>query len=577
MTHPLNTHLAQALAETATLLELAGESPFKARAFRNAARAIEELDRPAGDLLASGELAALKGIGKGILRAVAEYLEQGSIAAADELRADVPDVALELLKLPDLGPAKVRALVAALEIRRLEDLEAACLENRLLEVKGFGARSQQRLLESLRFLGRNRGRHRLGSVLATGRKLVAALAALPAVEQAALSGAARRGCEVVEELVLLLATADAGRASREAAELLTVAGAAVDHRAPDRLAGHLDGNVRFEARLVAPPAFGTALVVTTGAPAHLAKLAERAGACGLSLAPAGLERAGTRVPAADEQAFYRALELPWIAPELREGADEVDAAAAGRLPRLIERADLRGCFHVHSTWSDGMSPLEEIARHARACGLEYVGIADHSRSAAYAGGLSAERLAAQGEEIAALNRRGVGARLLHGVESDILADGSLDYPDEALARLDFVIGSIHSGLRMERSVATARVLKALKHPHLTILGHPTGRLLLAREGYELDWTAVFAAAAAGGKILEINAHPSRLDLDWHQVRPALAAGVRLAISPDAHDLDGLADLDYGIAVARKGWARAEDVVNTRADPLGRPPGPEGGG
>jgi len=222
---------------------------------------------------------------------------------------------------------------------------------------------------------------------------------------------------------------------------------------------------------------------------------------------------------------------------------------------------------VHSTWSDGANSLEEIARHARSLGLEYVGIADHSRSAAYAGGLSAERLAAQGEEIAALNRRGVGARLLRGVESDILADGSLDYPDEVLARLDFVVGSIHSGLRMDRTVATARVLKALKHPQLTLLGHPTGRLLLDREGYELDWPAVFSAAAAGGKVIEINAHPSRLDLDWRQVRPAIAAGVKLAVSPDAHDLEGFAHLQYGIDVARKGWARAEDVINTHADPL----------
>jgi DNA polymerase (family 10) len=562
LAHPLNAALAEALAETATLLELGGESPFKARAFRNAARTIDALPDPAGDLLASGELGSVKGIGKGILQAVAQYLERGAIDAAEAMRAELPEVAFEML-----GPSKVRALLAALEIRELGDLEAACLENRLLGIKGFGARSQQRILDGLRFLGRNRGRHRLGTVLDVARALEESLARLPSAEGAALTGSARRRCEVVGDVDLVVATADAARTVSEATELLTAGRAAVEHREATRLAGRLPGGIPFEAFLVPPGAYGAALVVTTGSAGHLDKLRARAEVRGLVLGPDGLRRARSRVAAEDEAAVYAALELPWIPPELREGADEVEAAAAGELPALIELADLRGCLHVHSTWSDGANSLEEIARHARSLGLEYVGIADHSRSAAYAGGLSAERLAAQGEEIAALNRRGVGARLLRGVESDILADGSLDYPDEVLARLDFVVGSIHSGLRMDRTVATARVLKALKHPRLTLLGHPTGRLLLDREGYELDWPAVFSAAAAGGKVIEINAHPSRLDLDWRQVRPAIAAGVKLAVSPDAHDLEGFAHLQYGIDVARKGWARAEDVINTHADPL----------
>jgi len=577
LSEPMNRDLADALVETARLMELKGENPFKARAFRNAARTLEGLDRPASELLETGELAGIKGIGKGILGAIHEYLDRGGIVAADELRAAIPPVAFELLGLPELGPAKVRALLQHLELQSLDDLEAACIENRLLHIKGFGPRTQARIREGIRFVKRTAGQHRLGSLLGPALALESALAAIDVVERAALTGRIRRRRETTGEIALLVATGDRDRAARGVAEALAALEATLEP-APAASPGTRTGATRINARLarggpievrfVTPEAFAPALALTTGSGEHVSGLRARAEERGLDLTfDCGLKKGARALPTPEEADVYAALDLAWIAPELREGRGEIEAAASGSLPALVEAADLRGCFHVHSTWSDGHNSLEAIARHGRAIGLAYIGIADHSRSAAYAGGLSIERLQAQGAEIDAVNAKGEGARLLKGVESDILPDGRLDYPDDVLAALDFVIGSVHSGLKMDRETATARVVRALGHPSLTLLGHPTGRLLLSREGYELDWDAVFAAAAAGNKIIEINAHPARLDLDWRRVRPAIEAGVRLAISPDAHDLEGFADLDYGVSVARKGWATAEDVINSRDDPF----------
>jgi DNA polymerase (family X) len=365
---------------------------------------------------------------------------------------------------------------------------------------------------------------------------------------------------------LLVVALDRDRAQQQIREALADLGAVVDPATGPVVRGRLQNGVTVEVGAVTPEAFPAALVVTTGSAAHLEGLTARATARSMTLTTEGLVQDGRIVRCADEAAVYAALDLPWIAPELREGQGEIEAAEQGRLPVLVEPSDLLGCFHVHSTWSDGKNSLEEIARHAATIGLRYVGIADHSRSAAYAGGLSIDQLQEQGRAIDQINARGEGAHLLKGVESDILADGRLDYPDRMLAELDFVVGSIHSGLKMDQDTATARVLKALQNPRLSILGHPTGRLLLDREGYSLDWGPVLAAAARHCKVLEINAHPSRLDLDWRQVREALAAGVKLAVNPDAHDLAGFDHLPLGVAMARKGWATTADVVNTEPEP-----------
>lgn len=568
MTHPENESLVRALEEAALLMDLAGENPFKIRAFQGAARILEDLEAPAGDLLASGALARMKGVGKGILAAVGEFLETGTLAAVEALRARVPAVAMEMLRIPALGPAKVRALLEHLELDSLDDLEAACLEDRLPEVKGFGSRTQLRILEGIRFLKKNHGLFWLGAYLHAALDLEKGLSELEAVQGVSLAGGLRRRREVVGSLDLVAAAEDRGRAGRAVQDRLEAGDIEVSSRSEDHVAGRHRAGIPVRCHLVAPAAFPAALVFFTGSADHVAGLEIRATHQGLALGPAGLTGPDGPVEIEDEAGIYTALDLQWIPPELREARGEIEAASQAALPRLLEASDLRGCFHVHSTASDGANTLEEIARHAGRLGLDYVGMADHSRSAAYAGGLSARELLEQGEAIDALNRRGAGARLLKGVESDILADGSLDYPDDVLARLDFVVGSIHSGLAMDRATATARVVKALEQPRLTQLGHPTGRLLLGRKGYDLDWERVLAAARAHGKVIEVNAHPSRLDLDWRRVREAVGQGVQLAVNPDAHDLKGFEDLEYGVCVARKGWATAGDVVNTRGDPPG---------
>ena len=566
MVHPLNVALADALAEVALLSELHGENPFKARAFRNAARVFESLDEPAADLLASGALARTKGIGKGILGSVTEFLEQGAITAALELRAAIPKVAFEMLALPDLGPAKVRSLIQGLALESLSDLEAAATAGRVQELPGFGARTEARILEGLRFRRAQQGHRRLGDVLQSARDLETRLGHLPGVERVAVVGSVRRFRETVRDLDLLVVALDRDRAQQQIRDALADLGAAVDPAPGPVVRGRLENGVPVEVGAVSPEAFPAALVVTTGSAAHREGLTARATARSMTLTTEGLAQDGRIVRCEDEAAVYAALDLPWMAPELREGQGEIEAAEQGRLPVLVEPSDILGCFHVHSTWSDGKNSLEEIARHAATIGLRYVGIADHSRSAAYAGGLSIDQLQEQGRAIDQINAASLGTRLLKGVESDILTDGRLDYPDRVLAELDFVVGSIHSGLKMDQDTATARMLKALQNPRLSILGHPTGRLLLDREGYSLDWGPVLAAAARHQKILEINAHPSRLDLDWRQVRPALAAGVKLAVNPDAHDLAGFDYLPLGVAMARKGWATATDVVNTQPEP-----------
>jgi len=567
LTHPVNVSLVDALKETAFLMELSGENPFKSRAFLNAARSIEALEEPAEEVLRSGKLARIKGVGKGILGAVSDFLETSSIPAAEEMRTRIPPVAFDMLALPTLGPAKVRTLLDHLDVEDLNDLEAACIENRLMELKGFGTRTQNQILKGIRFLRKNQGFHWLGAVLDEARNLEEAVNRIGAIRTASLAGSVRRRSPVVSDLNMVISAENAGDAARPVCRLLEHTHAEVESVENHRIAGRLESGIPFEFLLVRPEVFPAAVLHATGAAAHIQGVRSQATHCGLTLEAGGLFRAGALLDLENEAALYEALDLPWIPPELREGRGEVEAAVQGTLPCLLEETDIRGCFHVHSTYSDGANSLEEIARYGAQIGLAYIGMADHSRSAAYAGGLSTEALENQGREIDALNRKGVGARLLKGIESDILADGSLDYPDAVLGGLDFVIGSIHSGLTMDRETATARIMKALKNPHLTILGHPTGRLLLSREGYPLDWEKVFALAASGNKVIEINAHPARLDLDWKRVREAVEKGVKVAVNPDAHDLEGFGNLEYGVSVARKGWAAAGDVVNTLEEPL----------
>ena len=502
----------------------------------------------------------MPGIGKGIAALIVETLDRGEPAELVELRDKVPTGLAELLPLPGLGPKRIRTLWQELGITTLGELEYACRENRLLALAGFGAATQTKILAAIEFGRRAAQKHHMSTGWQAAEDIVAALRrALPSCE-AVPAGEVRRSCEVVSEVVVVCSGAPpaaVGAAVRSVLEDVTVAGTAVNGRHP--------AGPPARVELAAEGSFGAALLWHTGSHAHLEQLAARARPRGLTLAAGALAAVGgTPIPCPDEPQAYARLGLPWIAPELREGGGEVEAAADGRLPVLVEASDLLGAVHVHTTDSDGTASLAEMADAAAKLGWSLLGIADHSQVAAYAHGLDAGRLGTQGEAIAAHNARGAKPLLLRGLEADVLADGALDLPSGVA--LDFVVASVHSSFRQSLEAQTSRLVRAVSRGRTTILGHPTGRLLLARDGYQVDLEAVLQAAAASGAAVEINAHPFRLDLDWRWVRRAVALGVPISIGPDAHEPAGLADVRWGLAIARKGWATAHDVLNARPWP-----------
>jgi len=579
--------VANALEEIAALLDLKGENAFKVRAFQNAARTVETLPGDLAEAVASGNLAKVKGIGPATLEVVRECLATGRSSTLDALRVEVPDGLVRMLRISGMGSAKIRTVREQLGITTLEELEAAARDGRLAALPRFGEKTAAKILKGLEFLQRSTGYRLVHHADHQAGALRAALAALAGVTRADVAGDLRRRCEVIPvfDLVAVVAATrgDGGSFSGTApatfADAMVRSGAAAAVEAADA-AGfrvRLDDGASASVTCAPPERFGHALAWATGSDAHLALLRQRAAELGFAVDERGLRRAGGAaggaaasrgdVPCPDEEAFYAAIDLAWISPELREGGDEVARAAAGTLPRLVERRDLRGLLHCHTTFSDGTNSVAELAEACRALGYAWLGITDHSEAAAYAGGLSAERVAQQHAEIDAWNRASPNLRIFKGIEADILADGRLDYGPDVLDRFDFVIGSVHSRFDLDERAMTDRVLRAMEDPHLTILGHPTGRLLLTRDPYPIDMKRVIARAAELGVAIEINADPQRLDLDWRLCREARDAGVAISISPDAHSLAGLANVDLGVGIARKGWLAAEDILNTK-DPEG---------
>jgi DNA polymerase (family X) len=552
--------VAQILDEMGTLLEVRGENPFRCRAYHNAALALKGLPADLAEMITDGSLAAVPGIGETILAKVVQLVTTGQLPAYEELRRQTPPGLVALLRVPGLGPKKIKTLHEALSIESLADLRAAAEAGRIARVKGFGAATEARILQGIAFLEAAGDR----ILQSTARRLVVpwleALRGHPGVVRVEAAGSLRRQAETIGDLNLVFGAADPAAVLEHLVRRPPVA-RVLEHGTGQASILLADG-VRCRLRGVADAQFPFALLEVTGSRAHVLALRRRAEARGLTLGATGLEGPDGPVRCATEAEVYAALGLHAIPPELREDAGEIERAAAGPLPALVRRADLAGTFHCHTTWSDGAATLAEMAEAARVRGLRYLGIADHSRSAGYAGGLSVDRVRRQWAEIDALNAQLGGAvRLLKGVECDILADGALDFPDEVLAGFDYVVASVHSGFALPRDAMTGRVVRAVSHPLVTMLGHPTGRLLLARAGYELDLEAVLAAAAAAGTMIEINANPHRLDLDSAGCRRARALGIPLVINPDAHATTGLDDLDYGVGVARRAGLGPGDVFN----------------
>jgi len=544
---------ADFVEEYATLLELSGTSPFRVRAYANAVRALKTLPAPLDELLAAGTLTEVKGIGDSVAELVAEFADTGTAQAYEKLRAATPEGLLDMLRVPNLGPRKINAIRQALGIETLNALEQAGRAGQLAALKGFGAKTQATILKGVEYIRAHEGHCRVDTAHQSAQSLLAALR--PHAQQLAVAGPLRRARETVQQLDFVISTPDAEAATATFAAHPEVA----EVLAPS--AGRLSSGLRANLHVVPSAAFPAALHYYTGSEEHRAALGVKAAERGLVLDERGLWRGTERVECADEAALFAALGLAYIPPELRENQGEVEAAAADALPALVTAADIRGLLHLHSTYSDGADSLKAMASAVRDRGFDYMGIADHSQTAAYAGGLSVAQVQRQWEEIDRLNEALAPFRIFKGIESDIRGDGSLDYDDDLLAQFDFVVVSVHSQFSLSRDAMTARIVRAIEHPAATIVGHPTGRLLLDRAGYAIEVEPIIEAAARCGVALEINAHPTRLDLDWRHVKKARDRGVQIAVNTDAHSVAGLDHLGYGIGIARKGWLRAPDILN----------------
>lgn len=553
--------IARILDDMGALLELRGENPFRCRAYHTAAQAIEALPRPLGDMLADGTLKDVPGIGATLLEKITRLATTGNLPEYDELQRETPPGLRALSRVPGLGPSKIKVLRDALGITGIADLKAAAEAGTIAGLKGFGAKTQTRILEGIAFLESAGDRILQSTARRLAEPLLAAFRAQVTVLRAEVCGSLRRRKETIGDLDLLFSAPDPAPVLDAFLKLPGMA--EVLAHGPTKVSVRLDSGIQCDVRGVADDQFAFALNYFTGSKEHNIALRRRAQQRELKLSEYTLEGPAGPIACATEAELYAALDLAYIPPELRENHGEIERAERGALPELITLKDLAGTFHCHTDWSDGGATLEEMAAAARSRGLGYLGIADHSRSAAYAGGLSIERVREQWERIDALNHGfGKAFRLFKGIECDILADGTLDYPDDVLAGFDYVVASVHSQFGLSREAMTARVVRAVEHPLVTMLGHPTGRLLLARDAYAIDLDAVIAAAAKAGTMIEINANPHRLDLDAEHARKARDQGVMIVINPDAHAPDGIDDLFYGIGQARRAGLAAADVFNT---------------
>ena len=559
--------VAAALDEMGTLLELQGENPFRCNAYHNAARVIEQLETNLADVVAQGKLGDIRGIGDTLQEKITTLVTTGSLPFLDNLRAKTPPGLLVMLRIQGLGPKKVKALYDQLKIDDLDKLRTACEAGQVAKLKGFGAKTQQKILEGIQFLSDMGERKRIDQALPLALALLDGLRDAPGVIRMELCGSLRRRKETINDIDILISAADAAPIMERFIQLPQVM--QVTNHGDTKssiIASDGDGSAKImmnaDLRVVSDEQFPFALHYFTGNKEHNIAMRARAQAHGLKLNEYELAGTGRSVKCKDEADVFKALGLAYIPPELRENTGELEAAETKTLPHLVEADDIHGVFHCHTTASDGHNTLEEMAHAAKELGLKYLGIGDHSRSLTVANGLSAERVREQQTAIDALNKKLKGFKVFKGTECDILADGSLDFDDDVLATFDYVVASVHTHFNQSREEMTARIVKALKNPYVTMLGHATGRLLLRRDGYAVDLEAVLQTAAQENKLIEINAHPMRLDLDWVHCKRARALGVKLVINPDAHNTHDLAYYRYGVDVARRGWLSKDDVFNT---------------
>ncbi|MBI5216325.1 MAG: DNA polymerase/3'-5' exonuclease PolX [Ignavibacteriae bacterium] len=561
------------LDEIGTLLELKGENPFKCRAFHNAARTIGALTQDLNELVQSGQLKTIKGIGQSLSENITEIVQTGTMKYYEELKASLPPGLLGMLRIQGLGPKRIKILYEKLEIKSVEELKAACEQHRLAKLEGFGEKTEENILNGIELLKKHVDKHHYSSAKKAADKIVEVIKQQKGIIRCEVAGSLRRRKEVIGDIDILV--------SAKKSDTDNIMDAFTSHPDVERIIGKgetkssvlLKSAINCDLRVVNDDEFPFALNYFTGSKEHNIEMRSRAKQFGWSLNEYGFSELGAEekrgkakriIKCKTEEDIYKAIELEYIPPELRENMGEFEASEKNKLPKLVEEKDIRGTFHCHTTYSDGANTLLEMAEATMKLGWEYLGIADHSKIATYAGGLSEAKVKQQSKEIEQLNSTFKNFRLFKGTECDILPDGSLDWSDKVLSGFDYVVASVHSKFKMTEAEATNRIIKALKNKYVTMLGHPTGRLLLERDGYPVNMKDVIDAAADYGKIIEINSHPYRLDLDWRWCHYAKEKGVMICLNPDAHNTDGLPDVLYGVGIARKGWLEQSDILNTRS-------------
>lgn len=552
-----NKEVIGLLDEIALLLDLSGESGFKSRAYTQVARQIERLDISVAQLVEEDRLREIKGVGDALEQKITEFVNTGELGYHQKLRAKFPSTIFTLFAIPGLGPKRIKQVYDELNIQSIEDLERACLDGSLRELKGFGPKMIEKLQRAISFAKEHQGENYFDKAHSEARRLVNILSEDPSVIRIDIAGSLRRCKEVVKDVDIIASSADPESLMNRFVGDEYVA--EVTGHGETKSSVVLRSGIGADLRVVSDEQYPFALAHFTGSKEHNVVMRQRAKERGLKLNEYGLFEGDVSRDCRSEKDIFSALDLPYIQPELREDRNEFSLA---NTPNLIQLEDLRGVVHCHSTYSDGQNTLQEMAQAAQDSGFEYLTMTDHSQSAGYAGGLRPDRVEQQIEEIETINAKLEGFRLIKGIESDIRADGSLDYDEDILKRLEVVIASVHSNLDMSEEVATKRIVAAVENPYCRILGHPTGRLLITRKGYDLDYEKVFDACAANNVSIEINANCRRLDLDWRYVRQARDKGIKFCISPDAHSTGAIDLMGYGIGIARKGWLEPGDVLNT---------------
>lgn len=561
-----NKEIARLLWETADLMEIAGEDSFRIRSYRNGATAVEGYPERIFDILRDPErkITDIPGIGKGLAGAIQQICARGSCDHRDAMLQKFPPTALEFLKIQGLGPKGISLIFEHYHISTIDELERLCHEQKLRELPRMGAKLEEKVLRSIAQYRQRTGRYLLNYAEGIATELMETLKKVPGVEAVTTAGSLRRGRETVGDLDLLVTGPEPTAALDAFVKFPRVDEVLVrgENKASAKV-GHQ--GLQVDVRALPRESFGAAMQYFTGSKDHNVAIRTRAVKMGLKLSEYGLFRQDndSRIAGETEEGIYKALGLAWIPPELRENCGEIEAAAEGKLPDLVELADIRGDIHMHTTETDGRASLEEMAEAARALGYEYIAITDHSKALAMANGLDEERAVAFAKRVRKINHDGLGIHIFSGLECDILKDGALDLADDALGELDLVIGSVHSHMNMESAEMTDRLLRALECPHLRVLGHPTGRLLLQRDAFPFDFERVVTEAVKRGVWLEINASPERLDLHGPLIRSAKAKGAHFTIATDAHHPKHLASMRYGVLTARRGWLGPHDIMNTR--------------